>query len=146
MRLPLLEAAPEALPAAPAAALPAPARRILVVEDNRDSAATLTLLLQLNGHETHTAHDGLAALEAAGRLRPDVVLLDIGLPKLNGYEAARSIRQQPWGKHMTLVALTGWGTEQDRIKSREAGFDGHLVKPVDFDALTKLLGALPALP
>ena len=81
-------------------------------------------------------------MEAAERLRPDAVLLDIGLPGLNGYEVCRRIRQQPWGKRMTLVALTGWGQDEDRDRSREAGFDAHMVKPVDFDALLALLAAV----
>ncbi|MBA3314914.1 MAG: response regulator [Planctomycetaceae bacterium] len=118
------------------------ARRILVVDDNRDSASTLALLLKFSGHETHTAYDGLEAVEAAAKLQPDVVLLDIGLPKLNGYEAARQIREEPWGKKMVLVALTGWGQDEDRQKSRDAGFNGHMVKPVDHAALTKLLTEL----
>ena len=97
------------------------------------------MLLQMSGNETHTAYDGLEAVEAAAAFRPDVVLLDIGLPKLNGYEAARRIREQPWGKGIVLVALTGWGQDEDRQRSREAGFNGHLVKPVDHSALMKLL-------
>jgi PleD family two-component response regulator len=88
---------------------PAKARRILVVDDNRDSAESLAILLQLTGNKTHTAYDGVEAVEAAATFRPDVVLLDIGLPKLNGYEAARKIREHQWGKGMVLVALTGWG-------------------------------------
>ncbi len=115
------------------------ARRILVVDDNWDSAESLAILLELTGNKTHTAYDGLEAVEAAATFKPDVVLLDIGLPKLNGYEAARKIREEPWGKSMMLVALTGWGQEEDRQRSREAGFDAHLVKPVDHAALTKLL-------
>ena len=121
-------------------------RRILVVDDNPDSATLLAMLLTLTGHETRTAHDGLAAVEAAATFKPDVVLLDIGLPKLNGYEAARKIRQQPLGKGMVLVALTGWGQEEDRRKSREAGFDGHMVKPVELDALMQLLAELRPTP
>ena len=97
---------------------------------------------KLTGNETHTAYDGLEAVEAAATFRPDVVLLDIGLPKLNGYEAARKIREQPWGKNMVMVALTGWGQDEDRQKSREAGFNGHMVKPVELDALMKLLTEL----
>ena len=100
--------------------------------------------LQLTGNETHTAYDGLEAVKAAATFKPEVVLLDIGLPKMNGFEAARKIRAEPWGKKMVLVALTGWGQEEDRQKSREAGFDGHLVKPVDHAALTKLLADLGA--
>ncbi len=120
---------------------PVAPRRILVVDDNRDSAESLTALLKLNGHETHTAFDGIEAIEAAATFRPDVVLLDIGLPKLNGYETARRMREQPWSNGMVLVAVTGWGQEEDRQKTREAGFDAHLVKPIDFAALTKLLAA-----
>ena len=116
-----------------------PARRILVVDDNEDSAESLTILLSLAGHETHTAYDGLEAIEAAETFQPDVILLDIGLPKLNGFEVARKIREQPWGQAMVLVALTGWGQEEDRHRSREAGFNHHLTKPVDPLALTNLL-------
>jgi CheY-like chemotaxis protein len=101
-------------------------------------------LLAMTGHETHTAHDGLEAVDAAATFRPDVVLLDIGLPKLNGYDTARRIRQEPWGKDMMLVALTGWGQEEDRRKSKDAGFDHHLVKPVDPDLLRKLLEGAPS--
>jgi PAS domain S-box-containing protein len=115
------------------------ARRILVVDDNRDSAKSLAMLLKLTGHETHTAYDGLEAVAAAAALRPEVVLLDIGLPKLNGYEAARQLRQQPWGKGMVLVALTGLGQEEDRQRSEEVGFDAHMVKPIDIDGLQSLL-------
>ena len=117
------------------------ARRILVVDDNRDSTESLTMWLELSGHQTHAAYDGLEAVEAAATFRPDVILLDIGLPKLNGYEACRRIRGLPWSKGMMLVALTGWGGDEDREKSRDAGFDTHMVKPVDFVALTKLLAA-----
>ena len=100
------------------------------------------MLLQFGGHETHKAHDGVAAIRAAERLRPDAVLLDIGLPGLNGYEVCGRIRQEPWGKDLVLVALTGWGQEEDRHKSKEAGFDAHMVKPVDYDVLLKLLASL----
>ncbi len=120
----------------------APVRRILVVDDNRDAATSLARLLQLSGNTTHTAFDGLEAVQAAATHQPDVVLLDIGLPHLNGYEACRRIREQPWGKHMALVALTGWGQEDDRQKSKDAGFNAHLVKPVEYAALTTLLGEL----
>jgi PAS domain S-box-containing protein len=123
---------------------PALPRRILVVDDNRDAASSLALLLQITGNETHLAHDGSAALAAAERHRPDLVLLDIGLPELNGYEVCRQVRAQPWGREMVMIALTGWGQDEDRRKSREAGFDGHLVKPVDYPALLDLLGSLPA--
>ena len=114
-------------------------RRILVVDDNQDSADSLATLLRLTGHEVHIAHDGLEALEGAATFQPEVILLDVGLPRLNGYEAARRIREQQRHKAPTLVALTGWGQEEDRRRTKEAGFDAHLVKPVDFAALTKLL-------
>jgi PAS domain S-box-containing protein len=117
----------------------APARtRILVVDDNRDSADSLAMLLRLTGHEVHVAHDGLEAVGGAEVFRPDVVLLDIGLPKLNGYEVARRIRRER-GDGVVLIALTGWGQEEDRARSKEAGFDHHLTKPVDLDALQELL-------
>jgi CheY-like chemotaxis protein len=118
--------------------------RILVVDDNRDAASALATLLQITGHETFTAHDGSAAIEAAKKHRPGLVLLDIGLPTLNGYEVCRRIREQPWGSAMLLIALTGWGQTEDRRKSQEAGFDGHLVKPVNYGDLVKMLGPLAA--
>ena len=104
------------------------------------------MLLKITGSETRLAHDGQEALETAETFRPEVVLLDIGLPKLNGYEAARRIREQPWGESMVLVALTGWGQDEDRQKSKDAGFNGHMVKPVDYAALMKLLAELLAIP
>ena len=118
-------------------------RRVLVVDDNLDSADSLAMLLELSGHNVHTAHDGIEAVEAAAKLQPDVILLDIGLPKLNGYEAARRIRQQQGDKGLVLVALTGWGQDEDKRRSLEAGFDFHLIKPADPVALEKLLGSLP---
>jgi CheY-like chemotaxis protein len=146
VRLPVVEEA--ALPPSKAVAAPAaaPRRRILIVDDNQDSADSMALLLQNAGHETHTAHDGLEAVAAAERLLPHVVLLDIGLPALNGYEVCRRLRQLPGGKDMMVVAVTGWGQDGDRRRSREAGFDTHIVKPVDPDALTRLLAALPSGP
>jgi len=145
IRLPVLSGTPVLLSQpAVVGALPAEGRRILIVDDSEDSAESLALLLQLDGHETHKAHDGAAAIEAVARLRPDVVLLDIGLPGLNGYEVCSRIRKEPWGKELRLVALTGWGQEEDRQRSRDAGFDAHLVKPVDHDVLLKLIASLPA--
>lgn len=114
-------------------------RRVLIVDDNHDGADSLALLLQFSGHQTETAHDGLQAVAAAERFRPDAVLLDIGLPKLNGYEVCRRIREQPWGRRVLLVALTGWGQEADRQRSSEAGFDTHVVKPVDPKVILQLL-------
>jgi PAS domain S-box-containing protein len=118
-------------------------RRILVVDDNQDSAESLAILLKITGHETQLAYDGLEAVQAAEKFRPDIVLLDIGLPRLNGLEACRRIREQEWADRTILVALTGWGQEDDRQRSKEAGFDHHLVKPVDFVALLNLLASLP---
>ncbi len=119
-------------------------RRILVVDDNRDAAVSLAMMLKLMGNEAKTAHDGLEALDVAAVYRPDMILLDIGMPKLNGYDAARHIREQSWGKSVVLVALTGWGQEEDRRKSKEAGFDSHMVKPIEPAALEKLLTNLKA--
>lgn len=120
---------------------PAAGRRILIVDDNRDAAASLAMLLQLTGNHTQTAFDGPAALEVAASFKPEIVLLDIGLPGLNGYEVARRMRQEPWGKEAKLVAVTGWGQLEDRQRSKEAGFDAHMVKPVDHDLLAKILAA-----
>ncbi len=117
-------------------------RRILVVDDNRDSASTLAILLRLMGNVTKTANDGAEAVEAASDFRPDVVLLDIGLPILDGYEACRRIRQQPGGAEMVMVAVTGWGQDEDRARSSEAGFDHHLVKPVDQATLAEILASV----
>lgn len=122
--------------------VPAASRRILVVEDEWISAASLERLQRLKGHDVRTAHDGLEALAAAEAFRPHVVLLDIGLPEMTGYEVAHRIRQQPWGQGMVLIALTGWGQEADRQRSTQAGFDHHLVKPVAPAALLHLLTSL----
>ena len=119
--------------------------RILIVDDNRDAAEMLAIYLRQGGHDTHTAHDGVDAIDATTRLQPDLVLLDIGLPRLNGYEVARRIREQhKHGCGPALVALSGWGQDEDRRRSEEAGLDGHLVKPVDVIALRKLLVDLGA--
>jgi PAS domain S-box-containing protein len=117
-------------------------RRILVVDDNQDSADSLALLLKLAGHETHTAYDGLLALEEADRIRPEVILLDIGLPELNGYEVAHTLREKTWGKNILLLALTGWGQPENRRRTQESGFDGHLVKPVEVASLMEIVGSL----
>jgi len=114
-------------------------KRILVVDDNLDSAESLSVLLELSGHDVRLAHDGIDAVKTSDEFRPDVILLDIGLPRMNGYEAARVIRRRPWGNGVTLIALTGWGQKEDRERSKDAGFDTHLVKPVDHDELLRLL-------
>ena len=145
VRLPVLAAAERPAPVPPPVeAIPTTGRRVLIVDDNEDGAESLAMLLELGGHETHKAHDGLAAMEAAERLRPDALLLDIGLPKLNGYEVCSRIRKEPWGRDLLMVALTGWGQDEDRHRSREAGFDAHIVKPVDPGALLALLASSPA--
>ena len=141
VRLPLLADAESDAAEAPASASPAQPRalRLLVVDDNRDAADSLGMLLEMIGNEVRMAHDGLEAVRVAAEFHPDVVLLDLGLPKLSGYEAARWIREQDGGKRVLLVALTGWGQEEDRRRTREAGFDHHLTKPVEWDALRRLL-------
>ncbi len=116
--------------------------RILVVDDNHDSALSLAMMLSIMGHETRTAHDGESAVSTAESFLPEVVLLDIGLPKLNGYEVAQRIRENAWGKSMFLIAVTGWGQEEDRQRSSEVGLNVHMVKPVEPAALERLLAEL----
>jgi CheY-like chemotaxis protein len=118
--------------------------RVLVVDDNVDSVESLAMLLRMMGHEVETASDGASGLEKAAAFKPDVAILDIGLPKVNGYELARQIREQQWSKNVTLVALTGWGQEQHRRRSEESGFNHHLTKPVEFDVLQEILAAADA--
>ena len=119
-------------------ALP-PGRRVLVVDDNTDAAGSLATLLQLWGYEAHVAHNGPAALEAARRCIPEIVLLDIGLPGMDGYQVARQLRGLTGLERVLIVAVTGYGQEEDRRRSQEAGFDHHLVKPVDLAVLSALL-------
>jgi len=142
VRLPALPASAtldEIATPAPAASEPRVSRRVLVVDDNTDNAELLRILLEEEGHETYMAHDGVEGLAAAERLRPDVVLMDLGLPRIDGLDACRRIREQPWGKRILVIAITGWGQDVDRRKSQEAGFDHHLVKPVDARAITALM-------
>ena len=117
----------------------APKLRVLVADDNADSADTLAMILELEGHVTRIARDGLSALSAAAEFKPDVAVLDIGMPKLNGYDACRRMRETPWGRKAVLVALTGWGQDEHRRRSQEAGFDHHIVKPLDPATLQSLL-------
>ncbi|HEY0134667.1 MAG TPA: PAS domain S-box protein [Nannocystis sp.] len=119
-----------------------PRRKILVVDDNRDSASTMEIMLELLGDEVRTAHDGLDAITVAEAFRPELILMDVGMPRLNGYDATRRIRERPWGEQITIVALTGWGQEADRARSKAAGCDGHLVKPVSLPDLEQLLADL----
>jgi PAS domain S-box-containing protein len=142
VRLPVVLGLPHETEEPVAGREPATRRRVLVVDDNRDSAISLGMMLELMGNEIRTAHDGLEAVRAAEEFRPDVVLLDIGLPKLNGYEAARRMRAQPRGGEVVLIAVTGWGKDDDKRRSQEAGFNFHMVKPVEPAALEKLLAGL----
>ena len=119
-------------------------RRILIVDDNEDSVMTLEMLFEIAAYETRPAYSGIDAVEVAASFQPDAALLDIGLPGLNGYEVARKIRSQPWGKEMVLIALTGWGQPEDQQQAKAAGFDAHMVKPVDHEALLALLDELLA--
>jgi CheY-like chemotaxis protein len=121
-----------------------PPRRILVIDDSRDAAESMALLLKLRGHEVRTAHDGGEAIPAAEAFQPDVVFLDIGLPGMDGYEVARRMRRQQTGSKVLLVALTGYGQDEDRRRSGEAGFDHHLVKPADPAAVDSILAAMGA--
>jgi CheY-like chemotaxis protein len=118
-------------------------RRVLIADDNEDAAESLAMLLKFEGHEVHTAFDGEAALRSAEAIRPDVALIDIGMPKANGYQVAQRIRENAWGDRIFLVALTGWGQESDRQRAKEAGFDLHLLKPVSPETIEELLGTLP---
>jgi PAS domain S-box-containing protein len=120
-----------------------PVRRILVADDFPQAAETLGGLLRQEGYEVQIAQDGLEAFLAAERSHPDVIVLDLAMPELNGYDAARKIREQPWGKEVVLIALTGWGQQRDRHRTKEAGFDAHLTKPVKYETILELLGNLP---
>ena len=142
--LPRIEAETGAAPAAPSAATAAASHRILVVDDNRDAAASLMETLQLMGHEVRAAYDGLECLREAERFQPEMVFLDIGMPRLNGFDTAKRLRGEPWARNCLLVAVTGWGQDEDRRRAREAGFDHHLVKPIDFDALGAIIASYSA--
>ena len=138
VRLPVTQRKPTADKQADASQ-PVAKGRILIVDDNRDGAASLAMLLTVMGNDTRTARDGLEGVELAEAFRPDLIVMDIGLPKLNGYDACRRIREQPWAKDTLIVAATGWGQDEDRRRSKEAGFDHHLVKPVDAAEMNRLL-------
>jgi CheY-like chemotaxis protein len=129
----------ESRPPSPRPSPPRGARRILVVDDNQDSAESLAFLLELQGHEVRAAFDGPQALDLARSFEPDLVVLDIGLPRMNGYEVALRLREERGTDGLVLIALTGYGQEEDHRRSREAGFDHHLVKPVDLEKLQELL-------
>ena len=145
VRLPLMQTALPPAPALDTAPPPDKAAtgcRVLVVDDNVDAAQSLATLLEMTGHQVKLAYNGPSAVQAATDYRPDVVLLDIGLPGLDGFEVAQRIRQQDALKHIVLVALTGYGQDADRQRSQDAGFNYHLVKPADFDEVEKILLAV----
>ncbi len=145
VRLPLAPDEPVLAPADDSRHAPAVSPlKVLVVDDNRDAAESLAALLRLGGHEVALAHSGEAALDVAGRFRPTLALLDIGMPGMNGYELAQALRAQPWGARMVLAALTGWGQQDDKRRAFEAGFDHHLTKPVEPAALDTVLLAAAA--
>jgi CheY-like chemotaxis protein len=143
VRLPLADApalASDAAPAAPGASVQQVRTfRVLVVDDNHDAADSLAALLEIGGHETRVAHDGHEALRAAHAFRPEIVFLDIGMPGKDGYEVARDLRADTETRNAVLVALTGWGAQQDRARSRSAGFDHHLTKPAGLPDVERLL-------
>jgi CheY-like chemotaxis protein len=116
-----------------------PGLRVLVVDDNRDSADSCAMLLELSGHTVRVAYDGASALEIANDFQPQAALVDIGMPVMDGYQVVARIRASGWGAQSTLIAMTGWGQEEDRRRSIAAGFDHHLTKPIDVDALAALL-------
>jgi signal transduction histidine kinase len=140
----LAVAEPDKLAASPSESATSPkiGRRILVADDNKDAADSLAMLLEIAGHEVRVVHDGHAALSIAQTFRPDVAILDIGMPQLNGYEVAKALRREPWGTNIYLMALTGWGQEGDRQLAVHAGFDRHLTKPVDPDNLESVLSGV----
>jgi CheY-like chemotaxis protein len=146
VRLPVVQTSVRQIqpPAAAEPVRPFGRRRILVADDNIDSAESLRQLLELLGNDVSTANDGVQALDLAETLRPDVILLDIGMPKLNGLDTCRRIRELPWGNRAILVAMTGWGRDGDKVRSQETGFDHHLVKPVGPKVLEQLLASLNA--
>jgi CheY-like chemotaxis protein len=122
-------------------ATPTETRRILVADDNQDGAETMRMLLRLSGHEVHVAHSGSEAFELAKRVRPEIAVLDIGMPDLSGYEVAQRIRHEAWGEDITLIAVTGWGQSEDKRRALASGFNHHLTKPVDPAQLERLFGA-----
>ena len=123
-----------------------PPLRVLIVDDNRDAAVLLGKLLSMLGNNTRVVHSGFEALEAAHEFKPEAILLDIGLPDMDGYETAKMIRETPEGKNVTIVAVTGWGQQEDRERARLAGFDHHVVKPADSKQLMEILSTVRAKP
>ncbi|PYQ66531.1 MAG: hypothetical protein DMF53_03455 [Acidobacteria bacterium] len=148
VRLPLaaVPAAANSARRGPVASRPVFSRRVLVVDDNRDAAESLELLLQIWGHQARSAQDGPEALSLAAEFQPEIVLLDIGLPGMDGYEVARQMRALPAGRNALIVAVTGYGRNSDRLQSQEAGFDHHLVKPVQPEVLQELIASVKLAP
>ena len=146
VRLPALSLAPESIAPLETAKQPAQTSRVLVVDDNRDAADMFVIMLQTFGHEVQATYSSQTALEMAVAYQPDIVLLDIGLPEMDGYEVARHLRQHPQTKDVWVIAMTGYGQDADRQRAEEAGFDYHLVKPIDpekLQAVLELLGRQP---
>jgi CheY-like chemotaxis protein/anti-sigma regulatory factor (Ser/Thr protein kinase) len=135
----ILDSAPEIR--AGAASPPSVRRRVLIADDNRDAADSLAMLLRMEGHDVTVVHDGRQALATIDSVRPEIALLDIGMPELNGYEVARQVRQGPLGMRITLIAVTGWGQASDKARAAAAGFNQHLTKPIEPDALMQMLGS-----
>jgi CheY-like chemotaxis protein len=143
VRLPIVVEQPSSTPAIHAEAeKPKSLFRVLIADDYRDSADSMSMMLKIMGHETRTVYNGEDAVSAAATFRPDVILLDIGMPKLNGNEACRRIRELPWKRQPMMIAQTGWGQVNDRQRSQDAGFDHHLVKPIDIATLLELFASL----
>jgi CheY-like chemotaxis protein len=124
---------------APITAMPSPRRRVLIADDNRDAADSLAMLLRMEGHDVTVVYDGEQAAAAIDSLRPEVAVLDIGMPKLDGYEVARRVRQGPMGTLITLMAVTGWGQAPDKARAVDAGFNHHFTKPIDIEDLARML-------
>ena len=140
MRTPPAESGrPQPFLPAPGAGAEAMCRRVLIVDDHEDSAEMLSMLITAWGHDTRTAHDGRSAFDLANAFRPEIMLLDLTLPDIDGLELGRRLRECPWAASSVLVAVTGWGRPSDRENSRDAGFDAHLVKPVPLDVLQTLI-------
>jgi DNA-binding response OmpR family regulator len=131
----------EAPSARPEGVVTPPVSRVLIADDNVDGAESLAMLVKFSGHEVFVAHTGLDAFQMAAAHRPQIAILDIGMPGMDGYQVAQKVRDQAWGVNMTLIALTGWGQEDDKLRAQRAGFDYHLTKPVDPAALEDLLAA-----
>jgi CheY-like chemotaxis protein len=144
LRLPLMSGAAQGQPAAEDGGYRSHPRRVLVVDDNQDAADMLAVVVEKFGHEVRVAYDGEQAIAVAGGFQPEIILMDLGMPKLDGYAAARHIRRQSWGQEVLLVALSGWGQDGHKKQAKEAGFDHHLVKPADATQLRQLLAnAIP---